>query len=383
MCDHDAREVDHCSGCEQFAALFRSTVVGVISGEEDRILQANDTFLSMVGRSRDDLAAGLDWVAMTPPEYLEQDRQGIEQLRRGEVLPVVEKEYLRPDGTRVPVLIGGGVIQPDPYRWVSVVVDVSDRRRLERQLVEAEQQALRARLDAAAAVVRKLQQSLLPGELPRVDGVEMLGRYLAAADDPVGGDWYDGFVTARGRVAVTVGDVAGHGLAATRAMSELRTATLMAGLIEQDATAILGHVHRYAQHLLPGMFATALLTLYEPASGRLSWARAGHPPPLVVRRGGRASWLEGRAGPPVGVGAGRTPFHEADLGPGDTLVMLTDGLVERRSEPITDGLERLRAALEGCDRLDLADMWGVATHACLPGGEPADDVCMVLVRPTR
>src|SRR5690606_19844670 len=146
------------------------------------------------------------------------------------------------------------------YRWVSVVVDVSDRRRLERQLVEAEQQALRARLDAAAAVVRKLQQSLLPGELPRVDGVEMLGRYLAAADDPLGGVWHDGFVTARGRVAGTVGDVAGHGLAATRAMSDLRTATLMAGLIEQDATAILGHVHRYAQHLLPGMFATALLT---------------------------------------------------------------------------------------------------------------------------
>src|SRR5690606_13117004 len=146
-----AREVDHCSGCEQFAALFGSTVVGVISGEEDRILQANDTFLSLVGRSRDDLAARLDWVAMTPPAYREQDRQGIEQLRRGEVLPVVAKQYLRRDGARVPVLSGAGGSLPCPYRWVSVVLDVSDRRLLERQFGGAEQQALRARLDAAAA----------------------------------------------------------------------------------------------------------------------------------------------------------------------------------------------------------------------------------------
>lgn len=383
MRDDDSRDMRHCARCEQFNALVASNIVGVISGEEDRILEANDTFLAMVGRSQDHLVAGLDWVAMTPAEYQGQDLQGMERLRSGDSFPVVEKEFLRPDGTRVPVLIGGAMVHPDPYRWVSVVVDISDRRRLERQLAEVEQQALQAQLDTAAGVVRKLQQSLLPGELPRVEGVELLARYLAAADDPVGGDWYDGFVTARGRLAVTVGDVAGHGLDATRAMGELRSATLMAGLIEQDETAILGHVHRYARHLLPGMFATALLTVYDPATGRLSWGRAGHPPPLVVRHGGDARWLEGTPGPPLGAGTGHTPFHDAHLSPGDTLVVVTDGLSERRGEPITDGLERLRAALEGCDGLDPADMWNVATRACLPGGEPADDVCMVLIRPTQ
>lgn len=372
----------HCWRCEQFGALASSEIVGVISGEGQRIYRANDTFLAMVGRPRDELDGGLDWLEMTPPEHRDRDVQGMAVLQSGERFPVIEKEFTRPDGIRVPVLIGGVMIHPEPYRWVAVVVDLTERKRLERQLAEIEQRAVHARLDATASTIHRLQESLLPSELPKVDGVELLVQYLAVADDPVGGDWYNGFVTLRGRLALTIGDVAGHGLDATRAMGELRSATLMAGLIEHDATAVLGHVHRFARHLLPGVFATALLTLYEPTTGGLSWARAGHLPPLMVRRRGDAAYLEGEPGRPLGIGEGYTPFHESHLDPGDTLVLFTDGLVERRDESITDGLERLRAALAevATDRIALRDLWEAGRTACLPDGVTNDDVCMVLLR---
>lgn len=375
----------HCGRCEQFGALLASGIVGIISGEGNRIIEANDTFLAMVGRSRDELDGGLDWMEMTPPEHRARDAEGMAVLQSGERFPVMEKEYVRPDGTRVPVLIGGVMIHPEPYRWVSVVVDLTERKRLERQLAEVEQQAVQATFDATASTIYRLQQSLLPSELPKVDGTELLVRYLAVADDPVGGDFYNGFVTLRGRLALTIGDVAGHGLDATRAMGELRSATLMAGLIEHDATAVLGHVHRFARHLLPGVFATALFALYEPTSGGLSWARAGHLPPLIVRRHGDVAYLEGEPGRPLGIGEGYTPFHDAHLDPGDTLVLFTDGLVERRDESITDGLARLRTALADVafDGIPLGDLWQAGRTACLPDGATNDDVCMVLLRRTE
>src|SRR5690606_11093173 len=105
----------------------------------------------------------------------------------------------------------------------------------------------------------------------------------------------------------------------------------------------------------------------------------------MVRRGGDAAYLDGEPGRPLGIGEDHTPFHEAHLDPGDTLVLFTDGLVERRDESITDGLARLRDALAEVahDGIPLADLWQAGRAACLPRGATNDDVCMVLLRRTE
>jgi PAS domain-containing protein len=127
--------------------LAESDVFGVLTGEGPVVVEANDRFLAMVGRTRDELEQGaVDWVAMTPPEYRTRDEDGMRRLMAGDVFPVVAKEYLRPDGSRVPVLIGGVLLEAEPFRWMCVVLDRSDFRRLEGEL-ERE----RAMLDAVVA----------------------------------------------------------------------------------------------------------------------------------------------------------------------------------------------------------------------------------------
>jgi PAS domain S-box-containing protein len=102
--------------------LCASDLIGIITGRQDRILTANDAFLELIGRSRAELeVGGIDWPAITPPEWLEVDALAGEQMVRDGVSGPIEKEYLRPDGSRVAVRIAGAVIDVDPLRWVSFV----------------------------------------------------------------------------------------------------------------------------------------------------------------------------------------------------------------------------------------------------------------------
>ena len=114
-----------------------STIAGVVSGEFDRIPEANDTFLELVGYSREDLLAGrLVWPDLTPPEYLELDELAHEEgLRFGACTPF-EKELIRKDGTRVPVLVTTAVLQLSPFRWITFVTDLRERDRQENIEVE-------------------------------------------------------------------------------------------------------------------------------------------------------------------------------------------------------------------------------------------------------
>src|SRR5215469_15399076 len=104
---------------------------------EQRIHEANDFFLDLIGYSREDLETGrLSYQSITPPEYAGGDLAAVAQLRRTGVVPSLEKEYVHRDGRRVPVLIGGAVIEPDPLRWVTFVVDLTARQRAERERAE-------------------------------------------------------------------------------------------------------------------------------------------------------------------------------------------------------------------------------------------------------
>jgi PAS domain-containing protein len=249
--------------------------------------------------------------------------------------------------------------------------DVGERVARERALAES-----RAQLNREHQAVTLLQDAILPRELPPIAGADVAAEYLAASTDlQVGGDWFDVLALPDGSVAVTVGDVAGKGIHAAQVMAHLRTAGRVAALAGQDAAGVLTAQNALLQASGFGPFATAVVALYDPATGALSWASAGHLPPLFIRDA-EARFAPIAEHPPLGIEV--DPGYEVNvtmLAPGDRMVLYTDGLVERRAESITDGLERLRS---------LAPVGGDAASACARlmewlgiGGTRGDDVCVL------
>jgi anti-sigma regulatory factor (Ser/Thr protein kinase)/putative methionine-R-sulfoxide reductase with GAF domain len=188
-----------------------------------------------------------------------------------------------------------------------------------------------------------LQRSLLPDRLPDLVGIDTAARYLPARDE-VGGDWYDAVDLPGGLVGLAIGDVAGHGLRAAALMGQLRTGLRAYALEGHSPGETLERLDRLLQTISGRGMATCAYAVVDPATGALRYSSAGHPPPVVVRGGEEASLLGIAAAPPLGT----LPFAnyrevEATLEPGDTILLYTDGLIERRREPLTDGLERVRA----------------------------------------
>jgi PAS domain S-box-containing protein len=121
----------------RFRRLYDANIVGIVSADRERVLDSNDLFLEMVGYSRDDLKAGrVRWDAIGLPEYAPLDERVISELLQTGACRPVEKEYVRKDGTRVPVLIGATLLERTPLQWLCFVVDLSERKTLERRLVE-------------------------------------------------------------------------------------------------------------------------------------------------------------------------------------------------------------------------------------------------------
>jgi PAS domain S-box-containing protein len=172
----------------RFSALVDSNMIGVIVGEGEDIVDANDAFLQMLGYSRADLDAGrLNWPAMTPPEWAAADRKAYGELLEVGVQTPYEKEYLRKDGARVPVIIGAAMIDASARRWICFVLDLSDRRAAERDreaALEREQQA-RAQAEELTRHLRALQgmtEAVLSG--PSSDELvhDLLDRVIALFD---------------------------------------------------------------------------------------------------------------------------------------------------------------------------------------------------------
>jgi anti-sigma regulatory factor (Ser/Thr protein kinase)/putative methionine-R-sulfoxide reductase with GAF domain len=224
-----------------------------------------------------------------------------------------------------------------------------------------------------------LQRSLLPDRVPELLGIDAAVRYLPAARDEVGGDWYDVIELPAGRVGLAIGDVAGHGLRAAALMGQLRTGLRAYALEGHGPAETLKRLNRLLHTISGRGMATAVYAVVDPATATLRYASAGHPPPVLVKGGRDASLLGLSASPPLGTLAFAT-YHdvEATLAPGDTFMLYTDGLVERRSEPLTDGLERLRAlaaAPVGAEKLCQRVIEGLAA----PDGAH-DDIAVVALR---
>ncbi|NIH78867.1 PP2C family protein-serine/threonine phosphatase [Amycolatopsis viridis] len=229
-------------------------------------------------------------------------------------------------------------------------------------------------------LAERLQHAMLP-TLSTPDDLELCARYRPAATGVnIGGDWFDAFTRADGTIVLTVGDVTGHGLDAAVVMGKLQNA-LRAYTAEGHRPA---EALRLAHHLLRGLdstlFATAVVADLELATGRLRWASAGHLPMLISGADG-IRFLERPNAPMLGV-----PFafdiaeHEETITPGSDLLLYTDGLVERRSEVLDDGLARLTGAVGGIAGLPTDEAGDAILSEMLGRNEHDDDVCLLLCR---
>ncbi|HMG62184.1 MAG TPA: SpoIIE family protein phosphatase [Streptosporangiaceae bacterium] len=236
-------------------------------------------------------------------------------------------------------------------------------------------QALSAQLDREAAAA--LQRSLVPAALPRVSGLEMAGRYVPGSGN-VGGDWYDVFSVPSGHVYAVIGDVAGSGLPAAVIMGRIRSALRAYALESTDPAEVLSRLDRKLQHFEPDAMATVLCAVLSPSLDEVRISSAGHLPPIVAVPGQPAA-VAAIAGDALLGLAEHAPRQLTTLSfpPGAMLCLYTDGLVERRGQPIDEGIARLRAALTA----DEPEAAAAAAMAAMAGAVPHhDDVALLLLR---
>ncbi|HSV40343.1 MAG TPA: SpoIIE family protein phosphatase [Nocardioidaceae bacterium] len=218
-----------------------------------------------------------------------------------------------------------------------LVSEIKERFETQEQLSQEEERSRREHQKAET-----LQRSLLPDRLPEVPGVALASRYVPATSDiQVGGDWYDVVPLPGGKIGLAIGDVAGHGLQAAATMGQVRMALRAYALQDPSPVAVVTGLHRLVEQLPMSQMVTLLYLVFDPATGSLRFTNAGHPPALVLGDGG-CDFLLDAVSPPIGVAAASTFFEAGyELPPGATLLLYTDGLVERRGVSIQEGLDRL------------------------------------------
>jgi hypothetical protein len=261
------------------------------------------------------------------------------------------------------------------------VVASALRQRRELQLARMARRAAEA--SGAVELAERMQRTLL-SDPPPVPGLQLAVRYLPAVrETQVGGDWYDAFPLPCGDAMLVIGDVAGHDAVAAASMAQARG--LLRGIaqtVEGSPAAVLGALDRALWNLGEDTPVTVVVAIVRPSpdgTALLRWANAGHPPPVVAGADGAVEVLACEPDLLLGVDptAARAD-HERVLAPGDTLLLYTDGLVERRGVPLDAGIAWLAGELAGlagrplgplCDAL-LADM----------AEGPADDVAVLAAR---
>jgi serine phosphatase RsbU (regulator of sigma subunit) len=251
---------------------------------------------------------------------------------------------------------------------------------LERILVR---QAERQSAAAAQRMSEALQRSLLT-DPPQPEGLAVAVRYRPAAQEAqVGGDWYDAFLASDHVPAVAIGDVAGHDRDAAAAMGQVRN--LLRGIayaLGEPPAAVLAALDRALRDLAVGSLATAVFARLLPradGSRLLRWSNAGHPPPLVLEADGSVRLLHTDADLLLGLDAD-TPRvdHDDVLLPGSTLLLYTDGLVERREASIDEGLERLVEVVGGLAEAGLEELCDLLLEEL--GKQGDDDIALLAVR---
>lgn len=315
---------------EALSAAFRALpgLAILVLGDDQRVAAVSDAWADSAGGRRLDSRLR-EWDDLVGQQLVERFE---EVYRTGE--PFVARdwtvEFVGPGGEPKAAVFDFSVV---PVREsdgravgaLGVGRDVSDRGRARERT-----SGLERRASAGHGAVAQLQDVVLPKGLPVPQGVELAARYLLAESDGVaGGDWFDAIpLPAGGQVVAIVGDVAGHGIEAAVVMGELKALFDEEVRTRGDVVAALSLLDARAARLRAARAATIGACVLDPVSGELSYCTAGHPPPIVVTADGHASYLPTTGAGPLGSGLPfRTGRHT--LGPGDLLLLYSDGIVER------------------------------------------------------
>jgi PAS domain S-box-containing protein len=233
------------------------------------------------------------------------------------------------------------------------------------------------------AIALELQRSMLPQSIAQVPGVELACHYEPAnTAAEIGGDWFDVVQQPDGRVALIVGDVVGHDIHAASLMGQLRTVTRTLAALDLSPRQVLTRLDAVVADMGVEVGATCVYATLDPNSRHCVIARAGHPPPAVVRPAGTVEFLDLPAGLPLGVGGADFESVEFDLEPGSLLALYTDGLIESRHAAIDTGMGNLAQALLAGNAEPFGPRFASTLISRLVP-DPADDIAVLIARTTE
>jgi len=251
-------------------------------------------------------------------------------------------------------------------RWYGSIVDIHAQK-------FSEQRGKR--------IAETLHEIFLPKMLPQFPDLRLDAIYVPAEKDAlVGGDWYDAFELHDGRLVVSIGDVAGHGLEASVTVGRLRQAIFTLAWHGDDPAAILKHADRILSHQQPGTMVTAIVAELDAAHTTLRYASAGHPPPLLARSKRRPATVLPFGDPPLGIGVDfEMQTHVVPIARDDVLAFYTDGVTDFSRDPIAaeKRLARGLASLVG-DR-SIAQPARVLAQHVFGDMRPVDDAALLLL----
>jgi phosphoserine phosphatase RsbU/P len=360
-------------------SLFEDAPCGYLTTRPNgEVVRVNATFLRWTGYPREQIVGSSFASLLGRGGQIFHETHYAPLLQLQGSVSEIAFEIRRADGTMLPVLVNA-TIERDPAGTPllirTAVFDVRQRRAYERELVRMR--------DDDRHVARVLQESLLAHDPPEDDRVEIASSYLPAVDGlNVGGDWHDAFETAPGRISLVVGDIVGKGLAAASAMGRLRSAVRAYAVTGQSPASLLSRLDAFVAIDPPTRFATVAYLELDVSSGVVAIASAGHPPALLIDPDGEAQLLwQGRSAP---LGAYPEPFERPDdrfqLLPGARLFLYTDGLVERRGEPLDLGFARLADAAGRTEGGSLAAQVHEIVRTLTASETMRDDVCVLAIR---
>ncbi len=246
----------------------------------------------------------------------------------------------------------------------AVLEDVTERVR-QRQAAEARTAEMAERYRRASDAATVMQRALLATSVPVLPGVDVAAEYLvAAADSAAGGDWFDAITLPRDRLALVVGDVVGHGVAATAVMAQLRAALRMHILDGRNISVALAGLDRFAEHVPGEKSARLCVGILNARTGEFQYCTAGHPSPLLVPSHGLPRYLEPSGAGPLGSRTGFATRSET-FGLGDAVLLYTDGLIDRPGRPVAEST---------------AEFAGRAADILAGGGFPAESAVRPIER---
>lgn len=339
--------------------------VGLARRLETRLAMPFDTELPAVRAFVTGSVTTVDAIANLP-----QVQQVAEVVARGAATGVV-----------VPLQVGGDVLGTlalarSEGRPAMSGAEIELARRVAARVAVAVAHA--QRYDRERGIAAALQNALLPARLADVPGVALAARYVPGTVGlAVGGDWYDVFALPGGRAGVVIGDVMGRGVPAAALMGQLRAATRAYARLDLPPAVTLDLLDGLVEELGEGAIVTAAYVVVDPVRRSLTYARAGHLPPLLAVPGGWR-WLCGAAAPPLGTGATHDDVTEG-LPRGSLLALCTDGLVEDRGTDLDDGLRAFADAVTDGP----AEPEALADHVLATlgrNGECDDDVALLVAR---